>query len=60
MISRVTKKLAKKWVYTGNYLKYNDRDNLKKPIKKKPHQLFKKIINTLDVYNKYARLKKQR
>lgn len=35
MISRVTKKLAKKWVYTGNYLKYNDRDNLKKNQKKK-------------------------
>lgn len=35
MISRVTKKLAKKWVYTGNYLKYNDRDNLKKQSKNK-------------------------
>lgn len=33
MLSRVTKKLTKKWVYTGNHLKYNDRDNLKKKLK---------------------------
>ena len=46
MLSRVTKKLAKKWVYTRSHLKHNDRGNLRKPISYK-----KKFINTSDVYN---------